>query len=66
MFEDGYQRITNIDISKVVIDDMRTNTKVKSPGFSCKILLNFWIFLRFGHGRVQYAHMQRWPVHLFH
>ena len=36
MFEDGYKHITSIDISKVVIDDMRNNCKIKSASFNCK------------------------------
>ena len=41
MFEEGYQKITNIDISKVVIDDMRANTKIKSVGYSCFFKCDF-------------------------
>lgn len=36
MFEEGYQNITNIDISHVVIKAMVEKYKDKGPNFKCK------------------------------
>ncbi len=36
MFDEGYQKITNIDISKVVIGAMKDKYKDKPSEFKCK------------------------------
>lgn len=35
MFDEGYQNITNIDISQVVIKSMQEKYKDKGPNFKC-------------------------------
>ena len=39
MFDDGYQNITNIDISNIVVKAMQEKYKDKGPNFKC--LLKF-------------------------
>ncbi len=38
MYEDGYENITNIDISHTVITYMKDNVQTKCPNMNCKII----------------------------
>ena len=40
MFDEGYQNITNIDISKVVVKAMNEKYKEKGESFKCEITRN--------------------------
>jgi hypothetical protein len=48
MFDEGYQNISNIDISHVVTKSMTEKYKDKGPNFKCKTLTNI---LRHPYGR---------------
>jgi len=41
MYEDGFESITNIDISNTVINYMKENVQTRCPNMSCKFLLIF-------------------------
>jgi hypothetical protein len=40
MFDEGFQNITNIDISNTVIKQMQEKYKIKGSNFNCIIILN--------------------------
>jgi hypothetical protein len=39
MFDEGYQNITNIDISQVVVKAMQEKYKDKGPNFKCIVFI---------------------------
>jgi hypothetical protein len=53
MYEDGYENITNIDISNTVTKYMEEKTKARCPNMKCKsyILINRLDYGCFGNGR---------------
>lgn len=49
MYEDGFESITNIDISNTVINFMKENVLTRCPNMICILLLiqiAVWMFLR--------------------
>ena len=48
MFEEGYQNITNIDISPTVIKSMQEKYRDKGSNFKCiTIIRNYLIIVKF-------------------
>jgi hypothetical protein len=56
MFDEGYQNITNIDISHIVTKAMNDKYKEKGPNFRCRLTPhNIKLIFRSSHGCACYG-----------